>query len=162
MFWCQECSVSSRATGAHSLLRSCLWNGIEKLGTPKDSVFEGFLSLDWVWTLPRSCVQVQLHLHGRESQGWNSLEFSEEAPGSHPSSSSMVLHPHGNQIPWQIHFLLPVAKESNAPAKIPSSGHQKSHFSPFPLLLTPTISLLLPFPQSSIKAPGKWRKTLSS
>lgn len=70
-----------------------------KLSTPKDCVFEGFLSLDWVWTLPRSCVQVQVELHGREIQGWNSLEFSTEAPGIHPSSSSLVLHPHGNSSP---------------------------------------------------------------
>lgn len=118
-----------------------------KLSIPKDSVFKGFLSLGWVWTLPWSCVQV----HRRESQGWNSLEFSPEAPGSHPSSSSLVLHPHGNSSPDKSISSCPRSRGIQDPAKIPSSGRQKSHFSSFPPLFTPTKSLLFPSLKAVLK-----------
>lgn len=100
-----------------------------------------FLSLDWIWTLPGP-VQVQ----GRE-QGWDSLNselrFQAATPAPHPLSCiPMATAPLPNPSP---------------PAKIPSSGCQKSHFSSFSPLFTPTKSLLFP----SLKAPGKVEENCS-
>lgn len=87
---------------------------MEKVSTAKDSVFEGFLSLDGVWALPRPRVQLQ---GGKGRAGI-------QAP--HPLSCiPMATAPLTNPSPPA------TSKGIQAPAKIPSSGQQKSYFPSF-------------------------------